>query len=85
MLAIMMVVVAVYQGMRDTAVNKAFWNFHVRQKINKLGGFPDGPVVKALHFWCKGRGFDPWLGNWDPHASEHVSLWATTAELMSHN
>ena len=23
-------------------------------------------VVKTLHFQCKGCGFDPWLGNWDP-------------------
>ena len=27
------------------------------------GYFPGGPVVKTLHFHCKGHGFDPWLGN----------------------
>ena len=25
--------------------------------------FPGGPVVKTLHFYCRGCGFDPWLGN----------------------
>ena len=50
-----------------------------------MGGFPDGPVVKALHFQCKGHGFDPWPGNRDPHASEHLSLRTTAAELMTHN
>ena len=28
--------------------------------------FPGGPVVKTLHFQCRGHEFDPWLGNWDP-------------------
>ena len=27
---------------------------------------PAGPVVKTLHFQCRGLGFDLWLGNWDP-------------------
>ena len=25
--------------------------------------FPGGPVVKTLHFHCRGPGFDPCLGN----------------------
>ena len=25
-------------------------------------GFPGCPVVKILHFHCRGLGFDPWLG-----------------------
>ena len=25
--------------------------------------FPGGPVVKTLHFQCRGHGFDPWSGN----------------------
>ena len=28
--------------------------------------FPGGPVVKTLCFHCRGRGFNPWLGNSDP-------------------
>ena len=30
------------------------------------GDFPGGPVVKTPRFHCSRRGFDPWLGNWDP-------------------
>ena len=26
-------------------------------------GFPGGPVVRPLHSYCRGHGFDPWLGN----------------------
>ena len=25
--------------------------------------FPGGPVVGTLHFQCRERGSDPWLGN----------------------
>ena len=28
--------------------------------------FPGSPVVKIISVLCKGRGFDLWLGNWDP-------------------
>ena len=28
--------------------------------------FSGGPVVKTLCFHCRGCGFDPWSGNWDP-------------------
>ena len=28
--------------------------------------FPGGPVVKTPHFQCRGHGFSPWWGNWDP-------------------
>ena len=30
-----------------------FYNIHL----------PGGPVVKNLPFYCRGHGFDPWLGN----------------------
>ena len=30
------------------------------------GDFPGGPVVRTPSFHCRGRGFDPWSGNWDP-------------------
>ena len=35
-------------------------------KIKYAWDFPGGPVVKTLRFHCRGRGFDPWLGNQDP-------------------
>ena len=28
-----------------------------------VGGFPGDPVVRPLHSYCGGHGFDPWLGN----------------------
>jgi len=28
-----------------------------------LKDFPGSPVVKALQFYCRGHGFDPWLGD----------------------
>ena len=31
--------------------------------------FPGGPVAKILCSQCKGPGFDPWSGNWIPHAA----------------
>ena len=33
--------------------------FKNRQQLN----FPGGPVVKSLHFRCRGRRFDPRSGN----------------------
>ena len=33
-----------------------------------LGEFPGGPVVRTLHFHCRGLGFDPWLGTKIPKA-----------------
>ena len=34
--------------------------FHLK-KVK--GHFPGGPLVKNLHFHCKGHDFDPWSGN----------------------
>ena len=28
--------------------------------LHILRGFPGGPVVKTLHFHCRGQGFNPW-------------------------
>ena len=39
--------------------------------------FPGSPVAKTLRFQCKGPRFDPWLGNWIPHATAK-SLHAAT-------
>ena len=37
-------------------------------KLSDLGDFPGGPVGKTPCSQCRGHGFDPWLGNWIPHA-----------------
>ena len=40
-----------------------------RKKIFKQGAngdFPGGPVVTIPGFQCRGHGFYPWLGNYDP-------------------
>ena len=33
---------------------------------DRIVHFPGGPVVKTLHFHCRGHRFDPWSGNYDP-------------------
>lgn len=35
-------------------------------KLQKLGSFPRGPVVRALCSHCRVCGFNPWSRNWDP-------------------
>ena len=46
-----------------------------------LGGsywdFPGGPVAKTLCSQCRGPRFNPWSGNWIPHAATK-NLHATT-------
>ena len=32
-------------------------------KSGGQGDFSGSPVVRTLSFHCRGRGFDPWLGN----------------------
>ena len=40
------------------------WNVHTWSSHNRpLGDLPSGPVVKTLHFHCRGRRFNPWSGN----------------------
>ena len=34
---------------------------------------------------CRGCGFDPWLGNWDPTYQEATKVCTTTAEAVHHN
>ena len=40
-------------------------NLNINDSALKIGNrdFPGGPVVKTLHFHCRGYGFDPWSGN----------------------
>ena len=43
--------------------------------------FPGGPVAKTLCFQFRGHRFNPWSGNWIPHATtkcEHAQLEAAT-------
>ena len=42
---------------------------------NEDRDFVGSPVVKTLHFHCRGHGFDPWLGN--SHPTCHVA-WPKT-------
>ena len=46
--------------------------------------FPGGPVAKTLHSQCRGPRFDPWSGNWIPHAKTKSSH-ATAKEPTHHN
>ena len=56
------------------AAAAADWS-RVNPKSNLTGvlirrrDFPGGPVVKNPWFQCKGCGFDPWPGNYDPTCS----------------
>ena len=34
--------------------------------MSQSGELSGGPVVRILHFHCRGHGFNPWLGNQDP-------------------
>ena len=35
----------------------------------RVGDFPGGPVAKTPGSQCRGPRFNPWLGNWIPHAT----------------
>ena len=48
-------------------------------KKSHMKGFPGGPVVWTLHFYCKGHEFNPWSGN-----SDSVSLVMQTKKKKSH-
>ena len=36
--------------------------------MKSMRDFPGGPVVKTPCFQCRAPGFDPWSGNYIPHA-----------------
>ena len=48
---------------------------HARKGVSGwLGHFPGSPVLKTpLRFHCRGRGFHPWLGNWDSHVPRSMA------------
>ena len=42
--------------------------------------FPGGPAVRTPSSHCRGPGFDPWLGNWDP--ASHAGQPSPTKKLQ---
>ena len=48
-----------------------YWEIfsQVASQENGAWDFPGGPVVNPRYFHCRGHGFDPWLGNYDPACS----------------
>ena len=38
----------------------------VKNEVYEICDFPGSPVVKTLHFQCRGHGFDHWLETKDP-------------------
>ena len=63
----------VYSLLKHIRIFSYLWNnklwesiINKSQKSNfktNTGDFPGSPVVKTLHFHCRGHGFDPWWGN----------------------
>ena len=49
-------------GLRGIGVD-LFSSTHTEFKRASLRDFPGDPVVKALHFQCRRRGFDRWSEN----------------------
>ena len=42
--------------------------YHFKVYAGGVGDFPGGPMVRTLHFHCRGHGLDPWSGIKTPHA-----------------
>ena len=58
------------------------------QKV-KHRDFPGSPVVKTLHFQCKGHGFDPFFGELRSHMPKkkvirRVTIWPRILLLGIH-
>ena len=47
-------------------VSRLHWSHPFKTLVRD---FPGGPVVKTPYSQCKGSGFDPWSGNYIPHAA----------------
>ena len=47
-------------------VSRLHWSHPLETLIRDL---PGGPVVKTPYSQCKSSGFDPWSGNYMPHAA----------------
>ena len=52
--------------------------------LKKLWDFPGGPVSKALCSQCRGPGFNPWSGNYIPHAATKSSHATTKVPACCH-
>lgn len=46
--------------------------------------FPVDPVVRILHFHCKGHEFDPWSGSWDPISQMSQPKMKKENEILFH-
>ena len=52
--------------------------------------FPGGPLVTTQHSQCRGPGFHPWSGNWDPSChlalkklkTEGVQYWVRGSQVL---
>ena len=45
-------------------------DYHIKQsKSEKDRDFPGDPAAKTPFSQCRSLGFNPWLGNWIPHAA----------------
>ena len=44
-----------------------------KRRVRRAGGFPGGPVVKTLHFHCRGHGSNPLVGELRSHMPSGVT------------
>ena len=57
-------------------------DYHSKQsKSEKDTDFPGDPAAKTPFSQCRSLGFNPWLGNWIPHAATESSHTSTTRIL----
>lgn len=49
---------------------------------SELGDFPGGLAAKTPSLLCRAPGFDPWSGNWMPHASTKIPRVTTTEKML---
>ena len=44
-----------------------------KRRVRRAGDFPGGPVVKTLHFHCRGHGSNPLVGELRSHMPSGVT------------
>ena len=57
----------------------------MRLEINYRRDFPGGPVVKTLHFQCRGCGFHPWSGKLRSHMPHDTAKRKEENQLQEKN